>query len=133
MHLLGEYFDEREWQIDFESPFYIIKKEDVMNASGYAATKNIKETMSSMYLACAKYDRMYRQCIDTFGAALLTDMFNDKHADCNRILEAFSNCYKNHQWFHETKKYMPERFGTWKGNKEWKGFGSSTHVTPQDI
>eukprot|EP00358_Blepharisma_japonicum_P004059 CAMPEP_0202945558 /NCGR_PEP_ID=MMETSP1395-20130829/6656_1 /ASSEMBLY_ACC=CAM_ASM_000871 /TAXON_ID=5961 /ORGANISM="Blepharisma japonicum, Strain Stock R1072" /LENGTH=89 /DNA_ID=CAMNT_0049645713 /DNA_START=122 /DNA_END=391 /DNA_ORIENTATION=+ len=89
--------------------------------------------MSSMYLACTKYDRMYRQCINTFGAELITDMFNKKHADCNRILESFSNCVKNHQWFHETKKYFPERFGAWKGMKDYKGFGGSTYITPQDI
>jgi len=133
MHLLGEYFDEREWLLDFHSPFYMIRKEDLMNASGFAATKGMKETMSSMYLSCTKYDRMFRQCINTFGSALITDKFNLKHADCNKILDAFVYCYKNHQWFHEMKKYNPERFNSWKGTKEWKGYSNSTYITPADI
>lgn len=62
MSLLGEYFDEREWVLDFTSPFYYIRKEEIMNATGIAATKQMRETMSSMYLSCTKYDRMNREC-----------------------------------------------------------------------
>ena len=76
---------------------------------------------------------MFRQCVDHFGAALITDRYNMKHADCNKILTAFSLCVKNHQWFHEMKKYHPEKFNSWKGTKHWKGYGSSTHVAPHDL
>jgi len=132
MHLLGEYFDEREWLLNFNVPFYVLKKEDLMNASGYPATKDMKETMSSMYLICAKYDRMFRQCINTFGPALLEDTFNKAHADCNNIMRAFDICVRNNQWFHEMKKYRPELFNAWKG-KDWKGRGDSEHVSFDDI
>lgn len=60
MHLLGEYFDEREWLLNHTMSFYVLRKEDLMNASGFKSTKGLKETMSSMYLSCAKYDRMNR-------------------------------------------------------------------------
>lgn len=132
MHLLGEYFDEREWLLNFSVPFYVLKKEDLMNASGYKATKALKETMSSMYLICTKYDRMYRQCMNTFGAALLDDQFNKAHADCNNILRTFDICVRNNQWFHEMKKYNPEKFNAWKG-KDWKGRGDSEFVSFDDI
>ena len=133
MRLLGEYFDEREWHLNFHSPSYIIRKEKLMNANGFTGTKTLKETMSSMYLVCTKYDRMYRECMNTFGAALLTDMYNKKHADCNKIGVSFMNCVKNNQWFHNTKKYNPEQFNAWKGTKEWKGFNNSMTVNPEDI
>ena len=133
MHLLGEYFDEREWQINFQSPSYIIRKEDLMNASGFKGTSGMKETMSSMYLSCTKYDRMYQQCIDTFGDQLLKDKYNKNHADCNRIYKAFITCKRNHQFFHEKKKYFPETFNMWKGTKEWKGFSNGATVNPEDI
>ena len=132
MHLLGEYFDEREWLLNFHLPFYVIRKEDLMNASGYKSTKGLKETMSSMSLSCAKYDRMYMQCINKFGAALIDDRFNIAHAECNNILSAFNRCVHNHQWFHEMKKYRPEMFNAWKG-KDWKGRGDSEHVDFNDI
>lgn len=133
MHLLGEYFDEREWLLDFHSPSYIIRKEDLMNATGIAATKNLRETMSSMYLSCTKYDRMYRECINTYGADLITDTFKIEHADCNKVLQAFTYCYKNHQWFNQMKKYHPERFNSWVGTKKYRGFGNSQWITPADI
>lgn len=104
-----------------------------MNANGFTGTKTLKETMSSMYLACTKYDRMYRECINTFGANLLTDTYNKQHADCNKIGRAFVYCTRNHQWFHQTKKYNPEKFNAWKGTKEWKGYGNSQTVLPEDI
>ena len=127
MHLLGEYYDEREWIVDFTSSHYVIMKEDLMNATGYAATKDLKEFMSNMYLNCTKYDRMYRQCINTFGAALIDNPYKDEHQDCNRILKSLSTCIHNNQWFHETKKYMPELFNHFRG-KEWKGRGDVSHV-----
>jgi hypothetical protein len=132
MHLLGEYFDEREWLLNYHVPVFIIQKEDLMNATGYAATKGIKETMSSMYLMCAKYDRMYRQCMNTFGAALLDDPFNRKHADCTNIERAFDQCVRNNQWFHEMKKYYPEMFNAWKG-KNFRGIGDSKYVGFEDL
>jgi hypothetical protein len=100
MKLLGEYFDEREWQLDFHVPSYMIKKEKLMNANGFNGTATLKETMSSMYLSCTKYDRMYRECINTFGSALLTNKYSKTHADCNKIAHAFNVCTRNHQWFH---------------------------------
>jgi hypothetical protein len=133
MHLLGEYFDEREWMLDFHSPSYYIRKEDLMNISGFAATKNIRETMSSIYLSCTKYDRMYRECVNTFGPALLQNPFAKEHADCNRIRTAFTTCVKNHQWYHETKKYHPELFGAWRGSKQFKGFSNYNTVLPEDF
>lgn len=132
MHLIGEYFDEREWLLNFHAPFYVIKKEDLMNATGYSATRGLKETMSSMYLPCTKYDRMYRQCINTFGPALLDDPYKDEHADCNNILRTFDTCVRNNQWFHEMKKYHPEIFNSWKV-KNWKGRGDSEHVSFDEI
>ena len=132
MHLLGEYFDEREWILNFQLPHYMIKKVDLMNASGYKATKDLKETMSSIYLLCSKYDRMKRQCMNTFGTELLDDPYNIKHADCINIFKAFYTCVHNNQWFHEMKKYAPEKFNVWKG-KDWKGRGDSTHVDFGDI
>jgi len=132
MHLLGEYFDEREWMLDFHDPHYIIRKEDVTNAAGYPATKNMRETMSSMYLACTKYDRMYQECINVHGAALITDPWNSKHWSCNGIKDTFDKCIRNHQWFFLKKKYSPESFNAWKG-KGWKGIGASRYVTPYDI
>jgi len=127
MHLLGEYFDEREWLLDFTVPHYIIKKEDVMNASGLKATKDMKETMSSMYLVCSKYDRMFRQCMNTFGAALIDHPYRIEHADCINVHRTFDLCVKNNQWYHETKKYYPELFNAWRG-KSYKGYGDSSHV-----
>jgi hypothetical protein len=132
MHLLGEYYDEREWLLNFHIPFYVIKKVDLMNASGYKATKGLKETMSSMYLNCAKYDRMFRQCINTFGPALLDDPFNLDHAECSNIKQSFEICIRNNQWYHETKKYFPEKFNAWKG-KDWQGRGDSQYVSFDDI
>lgn len=127
MHLLGEYFDEREWLLNFTVPHYILKKEDVMNASGYKATKSLKETTSSMYLVCSKYDRMFRECMNTFGAALLDDPYKIEHVDCITIHNVLDICLNNNQWYHETKKYNPELFNSWKG-KDWKGHGDPSHV-----
>jgi hypothetical protein len=132
MHLLGEYFDEREWLLNHTVPFYVLTKVDLMNASGFESTKGLKETMSSMYLACAKYDRMYRQCMNKFGGALLDDPFNKAHAECNNILRALNTCIRNNQWFHETKKYHPELFNAWKG-KDYQGYGDPEYVSPDDI
>ena len=132
MHLLGEYFDEREWAIDFHDPHYIIRKEDVTNAAGFPATKKMRETMSSMYLSCTKYDRMYQECINVHGADLLTRPFAKEHWKCNNILDTFDKCIRNHQYFFSAKKYRPEWFNAWKG-KDWKGYGNSRHITPNDI
>jgi hypothetical protein len=127
MRLLGEYYDEREWIVDFTSSHFIIKKEELMNAAGYPATKDLKELMSSMYLNCTKYERMYLQCINTFGAALIDDPYRYEHRHCNVILKSLNACIHNNQWFHETKKYMPELFNHWK-LKDWKGRGDVNHV-----
>jgi hypothetical protein len=132
MHLLGEYFDEREWMLDFHTPHFIIRKEEVMNAAGYPATKKMRETMSSMYLSCTKYDRMYQECINVYGAALITDPWNMKYAHCNNIADSFDMCKRNHQWFYFMKKYHPESFNIWRG-KGWKGEGNSRYITPNDI
>lgn len=132
MHLLGEYFDEREWLLNHTMSFYVLRKEDLMNASGFKSTKGLKETMSSMFLSYAKYDRMYRQCMNNFGGALLDDPFNKVHAECNNILRALNTCIRNNQWFHETKKYHPEMFNAWKG-KKYQGYGDPEYVGPDDI
>lgn len=132
MHLLGEYFDEREWMLDFHDPRFIIRKEDVTNASGFPETKTMRETISSMYLACTKYDRMYQECINVHGAALLTHPFAKEHTKCNNILDSFDKCVRNHQYFSQVKKYTPEKFGAFRG-KSWMGYGSARHITANDL
>lgn len=84
--------------------FLCAKKRRFDECSGFKSTKGLKETMSSMYLSYAKYDRMYRQCMNNFGGALLDDPFNKVHSECNNILGALNTCIRNNQWFHETKK-----------------------------
>ena len=68
MRILGEYFNEEEWAVNFHSPGYWPRKESLVNITGFTETRDLKESMSTLYLACAKYERMFLECQNYWGA-----------------------------------------------------------------